>query len=57
MDHKMKESMVLSVPNLSQELKETTQTISTNYCLDQLTTGLHSVPKVCICDDDDEEEV
>jgi hypothetical protein len=53
----MKESMVhFRVCSRSEELKETTQTSSTNYCLDQLTTVLNSVPKVCVCDDDDEEE-
>jgi hypothetical protein len=41
---------------MSEELRETTQTSSTNYCLSQLMTVLQPVPKVCICDDYNEEE-
>jgi hypothetical protein len=56
-DDKMKESVVrFRVCSRSEELKETTQTSSINYCLDQLITVLNSVPKVCVCDDDDDDD-
>ena len=49
-------SVLECVPDMSEELRETTQTSSTNYCLSQLMTVLQPVPKVCICDDYNEEE-
>lgn len=59
MDDKMKAkagSVLECVPDLSEELTETTQTSSTIYCLNQLMTELQPVPSICNDDEQQQEE-